>query len=115
MGNLQSKEPDLNSKTLGRILIVDDDDSIRFLLFKKLQKLGFQIIGANSLKTAKKQLTEQVFDAVILDQYLGDGTGFELVGKILTSSPFTKIIFLTSNESIEFASQTLLNGASGFL
>ncbi len=94
---------------------MDDDDSIRLLLFKKLQNLGFEIIGANSLKSAKKHLEKNSFDAIILDQYLDDGTGYELISDILDSSPFSKIIFLTANESIDFASKALTNGATGFL
>lgn len=106
----------LNSSIFsGNLLVVDDDDSIRFLLIKKLEKLGFKIYGANSLKEAAKLIESVPFNAVILDQYLKDGLGTELVNNIMTTSPYTKIVFLTAHESVELATETLLNGASGFL
>lgn len=99
----------------GKVLIVDDDDSVRLLFFKKLESYGFETIGASNSKEAYRYLEQHHFDAVILDQYLGDGLGTELMNTIVEKSPFSKIIFLTAHDSVDLATKALLNGASGFL
>jgi DNA-binding NtrC family response regulator len=98
-----------------KILIVDDDDSIRLLFIKKLDDLGFKAYGASDGSEAMQLLTRFNIAVVILDQYLENEKGTDLLQSIYKVSPLSKVIFFTSHESVDLAVNAMSMGASGFL
>jgi two-component system, OmpR family, response regulator len=64
--------------TVSRILVVDDDHSLRVLLVEYLARHGMQTTGAASAAEAREAMADETFDLVLLDLGLPDGDGMEL-------------------------------------
>jgi len=108
-----SKNTDKVSK--GRILIVDDDENIRYLFKAKLIEAGFEVHEAEAAHEIGSAFANYSYTAVLLDNYLGDSLGVECIPGILRVSPTTRIVMLTGHGSVELAVDALKEGASGFL
>lgn len=79
------------------VLLLEDDLSLIQGLSFALKREGFQIKTARTLAEAEQLWTEYIFDLLILDVSLPDGTGFELCQKVRQSSK-VPIIFLTASD-----------------
>jgi DNA-binding NtrC family response regulator len=99
-----------------RLLIVDDDISLRTALFKFFQRLDYQVITASSLKEAKNfSGSQNIFDLAIIDLSLQDGSGLELVKHIRQAQPQCILFVLTGHATIETAIQSTQLGVNKFL
>ncbi len=99
---------------LGRLLIVDDEASVRAFYDKFLTKAGYLVDEADSLGTMKERLSAVYYDGVIMDLELGAEHGFDGVAWILKEYPFTRVFVLTAHGSIERAVEAMKRGAAGF-
>ena len=63
-----------------RILLVEDDDTLRSLLQTILERSGFRVVAADCLATARVELLRAPMDLIVLDEVLPDGSGLEFVG-----------------------------------
>ncbi len=99
-----------------RILIVDDDISLRTALFRALDRKGYQVITASS-KQEGLQLgqTERPPDLVLCDLRLPDGDGIDFMGDFKRNSPSSLFIVLTGFGTIEAAVRATKNGAEHFV
>ena len=61
-----------------RVLVVDDEEAIVRLFEKVLEPEGFRVSGAMSLDEARRACTRQVYDLIVVDKNLPDGSGLEL-------------------------------------
>lgn len=68
-----------------RVLLVDDEPEICFLLRNLLNRQGMDCRIANSLKEARTAVSQDRYDAVFLDVHLSDGLGYELIGDLRKS------------------------------
>lgn len=98
-----------------RVLIVDDNHDIINLYANLLRSIGCSVDEADSLKSLRKLILSRYYDTIILDIYLGDGTGLEAVSEIIQTAPLTQIIILTSHDSVNLAVDAMKLGVSGFL
>lgn len=99
-----------------RVLIVDDESSLRTALFRVLDKKGFSVITANLAEEAKLFCQgETPLDLAIVDLNLPDGDGIELMGYIKTTHPNCQVIILTGHASIESAVRATQQGAFHFV
>ena len=62
-----------------RILVVDDDDGIRSLLFTILARAGYDVVTATSVQVGRSALEEASPDLLITDVRLGDSNGLQLL------------------------------------
>jgi DNA-binding NtrC family response regulator len=99
-----------------RILIVDDDISLRTALFRALDRKGYQVITAAS-KQEGLQLgqTERPPDLVLSDLRLPDGDGIDFMGEFKRLNPASLFIVLTGFATIEAAVRATKNGAEHFV
>jgi len=97
------------------ILIVDDDASIRRLLFETLTEDGHSVVAAENGETALKLLAEQVFDLVLLDLQLPGVRGMEILATVNRQWPETVVIILTGHASLQTAVEALRQGAHDYL
>lgn len=71
-----------------RILVVEDEDTVRVALTRALQDAGYQVVGVSELATAKARLSDNPrFDVMLLDLSLSDGSGGELYEWLETVHP----------------------------
>lgn len=98
----QSKEVTAAQADLPRgnekILLAEDDESVRLLAVRMLSKLGYQVVEANSGKTALEAWMKAGadFDLLLTDIVMPDGfTGRELAEKLRAVKPGLKIIFVS--------------------
>jgi DNA-binding NtrC family response regulator len=97
------------------ILVVDDEINVAELLKDILEDEGFDVEIAHSLKDAKDKIKAKEFDIVLLDIWLPDGDGIELIPFIKKHSPLTKIIMISGHANIPIAVKSLKEGAFDFL
>ena len=92
----QSKE---RSKSMSKILLLEDDISLVDGLKYSLKKNGFDVEVARTVCEAIKYLAEiSKYDLLILDVTLPDGTGFEVCEKVRKQNQQIPIIFLTASD-----------------
>lgn len=81
---------------LPRILLVEDDTSLGYLLTEYLQLKGFYVFWASDGKKALTKLNEDVYDLAILDIMMPEMDGFSLARNIKSQYPDLPFIFLTA-------------------
>jgi two-component system response regulator PilR (NtrC family) len=98
-----------------KILVVDDEPSMRELLAIMLRREGFGVEVADSRATAARVLATGAFDLVITDVKLPDGDGNEILRHLKAAAPETVVIVMTAYGSTETAVAALKLGAQDYL
>ncbi len=97
------------------ILLVDDDEGIRFGFSKFLTNAGYDAHAVSSLNEARKVLLSMYFDAVLLDMNLPDGNGLDFIEELRKGSPSIAIVVITGYANISTAVEAMQIGADNFL
>ncbi|HKT78647.1 MAG TPA: sigma-54 dependent transcriptional regulator [Vicinamibacterales bacterium] len=92
------------------ILVVDDEQLIRWSLASRLAQEGYRVLEAETAAQAHERRREGV-DLVLLDYRLPDADGLAVLKKIKETSPDTLVIMLTAHSSIELAVEAMKQGA----
>ena len=98
-----------------KILVVDDEPSMRELLGIMLRKEGFEVAVAESRAMAAAVLARGPVDMVITDVKLPDGDGIEILRHIKAAAPETVVIVMTAFGSTQTAVAALKLGAHDYL
>jgi two-component system response regulator PilR (NtrC family) len=98
-----------------RILVVDDEPSMRELLSIMLRKEGYEVVTAASRAMAAAALAKDPVHMVITDVKLPDGDGLEILRHVKAASPETVVIVMTAFSSTETAVTALKLGAHDYL
>lgn len=99
-----------------RILVVDDETSLRTALFRALDRKGYHVITSGTVKEAYAlSQADTPIDLALIDLRLPDGDGIDLMTKIKAHHPNTKFIILTGFASIETAVEATQKGAYHFI
>lgn len=104
--------------SLGRMLVIDDEDAIRFAAKEYFEAQGFQVDCAQELEEAEALLSNLKYAIVIADLRLTGiyGTeGLSLVGFVRERCPGTRIILLTAYGSPEIEQEARRLGVDCFL
>lgn len=96
------------------ILIVDDDRDTLNALSRLVAGEGFTTAAAGSLAEARQLIAKQQPDVVLLDLFLPDGDGMDLLQDI-EAHRSTEIVLITGHASIETSIQALRLGAADYL
>lgn len=94
-----------------RVLLVDDERTIRLTLGDALEDAGHAVTRAENLKQGKAALESQAVDCVITDLSLPDGSGLELLPNARERSPDAALLVITAHQTIETAIQATKSGA----
>jgi PAS domain S-box-containing protein len=100
---------------MASVLIVDDEESIRFSYKKFLTDSGYDVAVASHLLEAKALLPTSEFAVAIVDRILGDDNGMDFVKHIRETQPFCEPILISAYPSFESASETLQYDVSAYL
>jgi two-component system chemotaxis response regulator CheY len=101
-----------------RTLIVDDSKIVRGLIRKSLEKGGHLDIeeAADGLEALKQvRLTTTPFDLFVVDVYMPNMDGLELVGALRSQGVATPIIMLTTETDIQQKMRAKDLGATGWI
>jgi len=98
-----------------QILVVDDDQMIRWTLREALQSWGWSTVEAGSAAAAVKQFLAELPAAVLLDIDLPDGSGLDVLREIKREHPEAIAIMITGNVQIDNTISALRGGAYDFI
>jgi len=100
---------------LSRILIVDDERSMRKILASNLVQDGHIVTEAAGVAEATASLASNRYDAVITDQKMPDGQGLDVLARAREMDPALAVVFLTAFASVELAVESMRQGAFDFI
>ena len=98
-----------------KILIVDDEENARKNITAYLSSSGYEVIEADSIKSAKKQVNSGEADMIVLDVDLPDGKGTDLLIELNLLPVRIPVILITGYGDIEMAVDAMKNGAHDFI
>lgn len=100
-----------------KILIVDDETSIRGMLRMALETNGFSVDEANNAKNAQDRIQQQMPDLLLLDWMMPGTSGVELVRRLRKEDKTRQlpIIMLTAKDGDDHSIQALDTGADDFV
>lgn len=99
----------------GRVLVVDDEENIRFLLDSALRHFGFEVETAATGREALRRITDQAPDLVVLDVMLPDLDGFEITRRLRRDGITVPILFLTARDSTDDTVHGLTLGGDDYV
>lgn len=104
-------------KSLGKILVVDDEKNITFVIQAMLEKVGYEALVFNDSKQALGKIEElqDELDCVITDLYMPNLSGMELLGRIQNSFSSLPVVIITAFGTVESAVSALKRGAFDFI
>jgi DNA-binding response OmpR family regulator len=97
-----------------RLLLVEDDRSLGATLHERLLREKYEVAWVETKQRALKKLSEGLWDLVILDIGLPDGSGFELARQIKGSYSLP-VMFMTALSSAEHRLEGFEIGAEEFI
>ncbi len=99
----------------GKILVIDDEKSIRDSLRGVLEDEGFEIKEADSGESALQLIKKERFDAILLDVWLPGIDGIDVLMKIKEREDSSPVIMISGHANIETAVKATKIGAYDFL
>ncbi len=98
-----------------KVLIIDDEATLRTLLSRIVGLEGFEVLQAEDLKSGMIKLEQNDIDVVLCDVKLPDGNGVEFTKTIKEKFPAIEVILLTAYGNIPDGVKAIKNGAFDYL
>jgi len=98
-----------------KILVVDDETSMREFLEVFLSKEGYQVSVAKTGKQALNMIQKNEYDLVLTDIRLGDLTGLEILRQSKRKNQDTIVIMISAYSTTEIAVEAMNEGAYDFV
>ena len=98
-----------------KLLIVDDEQSLRTIMKDELIEQGYDVNDADNGKTALDILRKNIHDVVILDIRMDGMDGLEVLRQIRKDNLAHKVIMLTGVDELKIARESLELGANDFM
>jgi DNA-binding NtrC family response regulator len=95
-----------------RVLVVDDEPSIRQVCRVNLELAGHEVLEADSLATARAALAQLDIDVLLLDVHLGGERSDALIGECQARRPRVPVVLVTGSAD---ASEAGLSSADAIL
>lgn len=103
------------ARSKGRILVVDDEKSMREVLEIFLKNEGYTVSVAEDGKTAIEAIKNDIFDLVITDMKMPRISGFDLLKSVKEISPDTVVVIITAFGTTESAVEAMKLGAFDYI
>jgi DNA-binding response OmpR family regulator len=102
--------------TTPRVLVVDDDASVRLMVQEGLQRDGFEVVVASSVSDALRHIATQKFDVLLSDLHMPlPGDGFTLVSAMRHTHPEALTVVLSGYPALSEAMAAILSQADEIL
>jgi len=111
--DLVAIDPDVRASI--EVLVVDDEHSLRESCASLLRAEGFSVTVCGRGDDARRLVRNRRFDIVLLDLYMSQVGGLELLETTLEANPDTLAIIMTGNPSVESSVTALRSGAWDYL
>jgi two-component system, NtrC family, response regulator AtoC len=105
----------LPKNTKEKILVVDDDQAIRWTLSEALRSWSFTAVEAGTVAEALAQFNSESPVAVLLDIDLPDGSGLDVLRQIKEERPDVVVIMITGDVQVDNTISALRGGAYDFI
>jgi two-component system response regulator RegA len=97
------------------LLIVDDDNPLRDRLARAMEKKGFKVIQADSVKQGINKAKNAAPAFAVVDLRLGDGNGLEVIKEIRRVKSDSRVVMLTGYGNIPTAVAAVKAGAIDYI
>jgi DNA-binding NtrC family response regulator len=98
-----------------RVLLVDDDPGVSEVIGMLLEREGYGVEYASTVKAGLQRINSPDIDLVVTDLKLPDGTGLDVIAGVRARRPRLPIIMITSYSSMESAIDALRAGANDYV
>lgn len=98
-----------------KVLVVDDDPSVRRIFGRILVVQGHEVSFAESASSATDAVSRERFDVVVLDMNLPDRSGLDLLAELTEGADAPEIILVTAFGTVETAVEAMRRGAFDYL
>lgn len=98
-----------------KLLLVDDDRSVRRRLQQVLETYGFAVTVAEDFTSAEELIAEDDFDFAVVDLVLNDGHGLDLIKTLKTAKTPPLIVIISGYDSFASTVLALKAGATDYL
>ena len=107
--------PYTRGPNVSRILLVDDDDDLRFVFREKLEYSGHEVDEADSAEAALAKVGAFDPALVVTDVRMDGMTGLELLSRIRESMEYVDVIVMTGHDTMTSAVEAMKSGAFDYL
>ncbi len=94
---------------MSRILVIDDQKDVRAMICMVLRVNRFEVMEAEGAAAGLRMFNDSGFDAAVVDVFLDDGNGFDLIAKMRESAPGLPVVAISGLASIDSAAAALAN------
>lgn len=101
--------------SLKRVLVVDDEESIRWVLSKALTRQGLHVDVADCGASARELLKSHCYDLAMVDIKMPDISGLDLLDEVLNDYPSLFVIMMTAESSMQNAVEAMKRGAYDYI
>ena len=98
-----------------KVLIIDDETDICYLLSTLLKKINIDRVFVHTIAEARSQLALVNPSIIFLDNHLPDGRGVDFIGTIKNTYPETKVAMITAHDTAMDREKALTEGADFFI
>jgi DNA-binding NtrC family response regulator len=98
-----------------RVLVVEDDESLRRVIQAQLERVGYSTSAAVNASEALEVLGKQPVDVVLCDINLPGTSGMELLKKVRPEYPATAVVMVTAYGTVETAVEAIKWGAYDYI
>lgn len=98
-----------------KILIIEDDPSLREIMSRALKQEGYVVEMATTFAEADSKVAGYSYDCILLDIMLPDGNGLQLLEHIRKLGKRENVIIISARDSLEDKVYGLENGADDYL
>jgi len=102
-------------KTKGRILVVDDEKSMREILHIFLKNEGYSVTLADNGESAVEAVKKDIFDLIITDMNMPKVSGMDLLKSVKKIAPDTIVVVITAFGTTESAVEAMKQGAYDYI
>ena len=101
--------------SIRRVLVADDEESMRWVLSKALAKMGLSVDLASNGNEALSLFRQNAYDLAVLDIKMPGVSGLDLLSRFLEERPATLIVIMTAESSMKNAVEAMKRGAYDYI